>query len=340
MNLVDILIISIGVVILAVIFSIALYKLFHAQQMLDFEIIVYIGQKGLGKTTLACALADLFHRSYEDYVRSFFDPIIEKMLSNGFPNGELPNDTLVYSDTPLFTRVSNNDKENLVKAYDCDFNKFRIPTDNNHKLIDYYPFGSYIIFDEVANKAQARQFTNFSSNLAVMLNLTRKFGYNINMMWPELTDADKILRKCCHCIRVLQGCEPIIKHDKMVGFKWYFIDYRGASKFENALNGVSYKGIWRDFHLYNQTKAEIQKYTYTFYGDISKICNTRPELLYMLNHFTKWTMKKSPVFDVSRKDVKDFVKSHPAFSDNIADVADNRSVAEKRKGIFKNNDKE
>mgnify|MGYP002521345489 CR=1 FL=1 len=335
MDLVDILILSFGILAELIIFAIVIYKLYHTQYQVDFEIVCYVGQKGLGKTTLACVLADLFHRSYEDFVRQFFAPVEQKMLDNGFPNGALPTDTLIYSDTPLFTRVSNQNKDEFVKAYDCDFNKFRVPTENNHKLIDYYPFGAYIIFDEVANKAQARQFANFSSNLAVMLNLTRKFGYNINMMWPELTDADKILRKCCHCIRVLQGCEPIIKHNEMVGFRWHFIDYRGASKFENALNGVSYKGIWRDFHIYNQTKADIQKYTYTFYGDISKICDTRPELLYMLNHFTKWTTRKSPLFDISRKDVKDFVKSHPAFSDNIADVADNRSVAEKRKGIYK-----
>ena len=147
MDLVDILILSLGILTELIIFSIIIYKLYHAQLQTDFEIVCYVGQKGLGKTTLACALADLFHRSYEDFVRQFFAPVEQKMLDNGFPNGALPIDTLVYSDTPLFTRVSNQNKDELVKAYDCDFNKFRVPTDNNSKLIDYYPFGAYIIFD-------------------------------------------------------------------------------------------------------------------------------------------------------------------------------------------------
>ena len=200
MDLASILIICIGSFLLISIFIYFVIKLFQEKVDFPYEIIAYIGDKGLGKTTLACALADLFHRSYENIVRENFAPIVEKMSENGFSNAELPQDTLVYADTTLFTRKDNQHLDEYVKAYDCDFNKFRLPTDNNCKLIDYYPFGSYLIFDEIANKAQARQFTNFSSNLAVLFNLTRKFGYTVNLMWPELTDADKIIRKTTHCI--------------------------------------------------------------------------------------------------------------------------------------------
>lgn len=337
MDLTSILIIIFGITLEFVIFIFCVHNLLNIEPHIEYEITAFVGDKGSGKTTLACALADLFHRSYESGVRAQFEPIIKQALENGYPNAELPQDTLVYADTTHFSRKSNNKLDEYVKSYDCDFNKFRLPTDNNSKLMDYYPFGACLIFDEVANKAQARQFASFSSNMAVLLNLTRKFGYTIFLMWPELTDADKIIRKSCHTLRVMKGCGPIIdRKGNLSGFKWYFVDYRGPNKFENAQKGVVPVGIWRDFHLYNQTKKEIQKYTYTFYGDISQICDTRPEILYMLNHMTKWSTCKSPEYQISRKDVKDFCKHHPAFSDNLADVADNRTIAEKRKGIYKN----
>lgn len=336
MTNIDIIMIITGIFISSIVFAYKLIILLTIKPTCRYEITAYVGDLGTGKTTLASALADKYHLVYEPSVRAEIQPTIDLMKQNGFANAQLPEDTLVHSDTVTFSHKDRKNLDEYVKAYDCDISRFRIPTDSNYKLIDYYPFGSWLMFDEIKNKALSRDFQNFSKNLTCALSFTRKMRYNLCLMWPDLGGADKILRTCCHVIRVMQGSLPLLnRKGDLIGFKWWFVDYRGPSKLENAQKGIVPVGIWHDYHLCYQSKDEITKYTYTFKGDMSKICDTRPEILYFLNHFTKWTCRKSPLYSVSRRDVKAFVKNHPAFSDNTADVGDNRTILEKRKGIYK-----
>ena len=321
-------------------FVIALILLFKKDNYLEYLIVCVVADKGLGKTSLTCALADYFHRKYEPALREELSPIIETMKVNGFSNADLPQDTLIYADTNVHTSASDKDRDNYIKAYDCDINKFRVPTDNNYKLIDYYPFGSFMIFDEIANKMQSRDFANFSKNLTGMLNLTRKFYYNIYFMWPDYSGTDKIIRNSCHILRSVKGCN--IDYDKkgnIIGMQWWFVDYYGPDKVENFQKNIVPIGPYKKFKMFMQNRPEIAKWTYYYKGDISKLCQTRQELLYMLNHFTKWSMHKQKNYNLTRADVKEFCKYNPPFSDNIADVLDNRSVAEKRKGIYKEDKK-
>ena len=338
MNLIDILIVSIGCSIPLIIFVIKLIIYYRSPAIPEYLIVNQVGEKGNGKTTLACALADLFHRVYEPSVRAEIQPIIEIAKNNGFSNIDLPQDTLVYADTKVFTRKDNKNKDEYVRAYDCDINKFRLPTENNYKYIDRYPYGSFLIFDEIANKALSRDFANFSKNLTGMLNLTRKFYYNIYFLWPDFTGTDKIIRQSCHILRYVKGCQPEYdKHKRLVGMTWWFIDYCGKNKVANFENGIEPAGRYEPFKMFCGQRKEITKWVFHYKGDISKICSTREELLYLVLHFTKWSCHKQKDYKITRADVIEFCKYNPAFADNFADILDNRSVAEKRKGVFKNN---
>ena len=171
-----------------------------------------------------------------------------------------------------------------------------------------------------------------------MLNLTRKFYYNILFIWPDYMGTDKIIRNSCHIIRSVRGSE--IEYDKkgnMVGMKWWFVDYSGPNKIENFQKGVTPASPYKPFKMFISHRPEICKWYFHYKGDISKICRTRREMLYLLYHFIKWSLKKQPEYELTRKDVIDFCKNNPAFADNLADVLDNRSIAEKRKGIYKMN---
>ena len=336
MNKVDILIITIGAIISIGIFIVLLILFFRKERELEYLIVCYVADKGAGKTTLASAIADYFHRKYEPLVRQDLEPIISIGKNNGFGNIDLPQDTLLFADTDVWSSVSEKNKKEYIKAYDCDINKFRLPTDNNHKLIDYYPFGSYLIFDEIANKAMSRDFQNFSKNLTAMLNLTRKFYYNINFIWPDYMGTDKIIRNSCHIIRLVKGSEiELDKKGNIIGMKWWFIDYSGANRIENFQNNIVPATPYKPFKIFMKKRPEICKWYFHYKGDISNLCNTRAEILYMLNHFTKWTLKRQRNYTIKRKDVIDFCKNNPAFADNLADVMDNRTIAEKRKGIYK-----
>jgi hypothetical protein len=336
MGLIDILIISIGCIFCVVCFTIALILFFNAVPYLEYLIVCTVAEKGAGKTTLNCALADLFHRRYEPLVRAEIQPVIDEGKANGFENIDLPQDTLVYSDTDLCTCVDSKHRDEYIKAYKCDINKFRVPTENNYKDIDRYPFGSYLIFDEIANKAQSRDFANFSKNLPAMLNLTRKFFYNVNFIWPDFMATDKLIRNSCHILRYVKGCRmETDKKGRIVGMTWWFIDYFGAKKVENFNAGVEPAGAYEPFVMFTPKHKDIAKYYYTYKGDISKICKTRRELMYMLLHFVKWTLNKEPDYRITRKDVKDFCKNNPVFADNFADLLDKVSIAEKRKGVLK-----
>lgn len=336
MNTIDRIILIGGCSIALIIFIVKLIIYFLTPLNVEYLIVNQVGDKGSGKTTLACALADLFHRKYEPYVRQEIDPQLEFAKQNGFSNIELPQDTLVFADTKVFTRKDKKHKDEYVRAYDCDISKFRLPTENNYKLIDYYPFGSFMIYDEIANKALSRDFANFSRNLSAMLNLTRKFYYNIYFLWPDFTGTDKIIRQSCHILRFVQGCElDINKKGEIKGITWWFVDYYGKNKVANFESGVVPKGRYEPFKLFKKHRKEITKYVYHYKGDISKICSTREELLYLLLHFKKWTLKKQKDYQITRADVIEFCKKNPAFADNIADVLDNRTIAEKRKGTYK-----
>lgn len=338
MNLIDILILSIGCSVSLIVFIVKLIIYYCTPAIPEYLIVNQVGEKGNGKTTLACALGDLFHRIYEPVIRQELEPQIEFAKENGFTNIDLPTDTLVYADTKVFTRKDNKHKHEYIRAYDCDINKLRLPTENNHNLIDYYPFGSFQIYDEIANKALSRDFTNFSKNLTAMLNLTRKFYYNIYFLWPDFTGTDKIIRQSCHVLRYVKGCRvDMDRKGAIKGMTWWFIDYYGKNKISNFENGVEPKGIYEPYRMFGGKRKEITKWVYHYKGDISKICSTREELLYLLLHFKKWTCKKQKDYSITRADVIEFCKRNPAFSDNFADVLDNRTIAEKRKGIYKTN---
>lgn len=336
MALIDKLIISIGCFVDIIIFIIFLILFFRSERVLEYLIVCIIADKGSGKTTLACAIADYFHRKYEPMVRVVLSPLIMAGKLNGFGNIDLPEDTLIFADTDVYTSKDDKHRNEFVKSYDCDINKFRLPTDNNYKLIDYYPFGAFMIYDEIANKAMSRDFANFSKNLTAMLNLTRKFYYNILFIWPDYMGTDKIIRNSCHIIRLVKGCDiEYNKKGQIVGMKWWFIDYSGANKIENFQKGINPMTPYKPFKLFMSNRPEICKWYFHYKGNISNICRTRRELLYLLNHFVKWSLKKQPEYGITRKDVKEFCKNNLAFSDNIADVLDNRTIAEKRKGIYK-----
>ena len=338
MQLLDVLLIVGGIAITLIVFIILLILFFRNDSVPRYEITCYVADKGSGKTTLACALANYFHRKYEPIVRQDLEPLIETAKNNGFPFISLPKDCLIYADTDVYVCKDDKHRDEFVKCYDCDINKFRIPTDNNYKLIDYYPFGSYLIFDEIANKAMARDFANFSHNLAGLLNLTRKFRYNISFIWPDYMGTDKIIRNSCHIIRYVLGSE--IEYDKKgnsVKMKWWFVDYAGVDRVENFQKKVIPAGSFKPFKMFISNKKPVTKWYFEYSGDIGNLCKTTREELYLLHHFTRWTTRKQKNYDVSRRDVREFVKQNPPFSDNLADVVDNRSIAEKRKGIYKNN---
>lgn len=341
MNLIDILILSIGCSVSFIIFVIKLIIYYSSPAIPQFEIVNVIGEKGNGKTTLVSALADLYHRVYEPVVRQQLAPTIEFAKENGFSNIDLPADTLVYADTKVFTCKDKKHRDEYLRAYDCDINKLRLPTENNYHLIDYYPFGSLQIYDEIANKALSRDFANFSKNLTAMLNLTRKFYYNIYFLWPNYLGTDKIIRQSCHILRYVKGSKVHCdKKGKVVGMTWWFIDYCGENKVSNFENGVEPAGMYEPFRMFGGKRKDITKWVYHYKGDVSKICNTREELLYLLLHFKKWSCKRQKDYSITRADVNEFCRLNPAFADNMADVLDNRSVAEKRKGIYKIKEKD
>lgn len=336
MQTIDFILIAISVIIVLTVFVIALIRFFKISRNVKYEIVCFVADKGAGKTTLACALADLFHRKYEPIVRQQLEPFIDYARNNGFPNINLPKDTLVFADTECYTSVDDNNREQFIKSYDCNISKFRLPTDNNHKLIDYYPYGSYLIFDEIANKAMSRDFANFSKNLTAMLNLTRKFSYNISFIWPDYMGTDKIIRNSCHIIRLVRGCELLQdKKGNNIGMRWWFVDYSGPDRIENFQNGEIPQTPYRPFKMFSVDRKPIEKWYFEYKGDIGNLCATKREELYMLNHFTRWSLRKQREYMPRRKDVREFVKENPPFGDNLADIVDNRSVAEKRKRLEK-----
>lgn len=338
MQLIDWLLIAIGFIVTLTFFIVFLILFFKDDSEPRYEIVCYIADKGAGKTTLASALANYFHRKFEPAVRQDLEPTIQTAKENGFPFIDLPKDTLICSDTDIWTCRDDKHRDEFIKAYDCDINKLRIPTDNNYRLIDYYPFGSYMIFDEIANKAMSRDFVNFSHNLTGLLNLTRKFRYNIAFIWPDYMGTDKLIRNSCHIIRYVLGSEIIYdKQGNRVGMKWWFVDYAGVDRIENFQKKVLPPGNFKPFRMFVANKKPVTKWYFEYKGDIANLCKTTREELYMLHHFTRWTTRRQRDYGVSRRDVRDFVRNNPPFGDNMADVIDNRTIAEKRKGIYKAN---
>ena len=336
MQLIDFILVAIGIILTLVLFIIFLILFFRDDSSPRYEVVCYVADKGSGKTTLASAIANYFHRKYEPKVRKDLEPLIETAKENGFPFIELPKDTLTYADTDLWVCKDDKHRDEFIKSYDCDINKLRIPTDNNCKLIDYYPFGSYLVFDEIANKAMARDFANFSHNLAGMLNLTRKFRYNISFIWPDYMGTDKLIRNSCHVIRYVLGSE--ISYDKQgnpIKMKWWFVDYAGVDRIENFQKKVIPNGKFKPFRMFCANKKPITKWYFEYKGNIGDLCKTTREELYLLHHFTRWSTRKQKDYGLTRRDVREFVKNNQPFGDNFADVIDNRTIAEKRKGIYK-----
>ncbi len=142
-----------------IIFSVYVYKFFHRPKNVQFQVVFVEAPTGQGKTSLSIALAKCWRKNYEPIVKDMFSNEYNLLQQNGYPLVEIPK-TLVHSDTTAFLDLDKNG-DPINPFQDCDFSRFDIPTDDNYKNIDFYPIGSYFIFDEIVNKARNRDWSNF-----------------------------------------------------------------------------------------------------------------------------------------------------------------------------------
>lgn len=328
MKLLDIIILSLCFVGL-IVFFIVLYILTHRKyRVVRYDKRLYVGDTGAGKTSLVIAQAIWFHYNCSDLVLRDIYPYFEKMKNEDFPNIELP-DTFIASDTTLIVEMDKEGND-LIKATDCDFYKLQIPTEDNFKDIDYYSFGSYFIFDEIQNKAQSREFKNLSSNVARLLNYNRKMFWNMRFLAPRLEDVDALIRRACDIlVSVVDKVDKYDKKGNLIETTWYFIEYSGANREENCKNGVTNNARFKEYQMYipYRKRRPIEKWYFTFKGNIFKHYDSFREMLYFLNHLTKFKNKKTERFCPTRANARDFLKEHPLFVDK-----DNRTISEKRKG--------
>lgn len=332
MSKADIIVLCIYLVFVITLFVVMLYRFFHRPKNVKFLITFVEAETGQGKTSLSIALAKLWHKRYESVVREQFMPELETLKQNGYPLLEMP-DTLCHSDTTAFLELDKDG--NPTKPFmDCDFSRFDIPTEENYKNIDYYPFGSYFIFDEIVNKARNRNWMSFDDSKGVCLDLHRKVGYNITFISPDMSSAEKTLRDSAHIIREVFGTEiSTNRKGKITSITWYFVDYYGKNKIENADKGVLTPGTFKPFEFYPDERKEIMKWKYTFKGDIFKYYDSYRERLYFYRHLTKFKNKPCKMYFSSRFDSSNLVKDHPLMQVK----KDTRSVKEKRQRINKEN---
>lgn len=325
MDFLDFFIIFLGFLLNFLIFFIFLYKFFHRPKNMKYLITFVEAETGQGKTSLSIALAKCWHKNYEPLVKEqFYDEYIA-LKENGYPEVEMPKGTLCHSDTTAFLSLDKNG-EGIEPFQDCDFSKFDIPTEENYKKIDYYPLGSYFIFDEIVNKARNRDWTSFSNSKAVCLDLHRKVGYNITFISPDFNSAEKTLRLASHIIRVVQGLEiKTNRKGKIKKMTWYFVDYYGKNKQDNADKGIMPRGRYQPFEFYPAVRKEIMKWKYTFKGDIFKYYDSFRERLYFYRHLVKFKNKPCRKYITTRFDSNALCKDHP-----VTTVKDNRNIKEKR----------
>jgi hypothetical protein len=325
MNNIDYCIIISGILINLCVFLIKLYIFYHKTKNIQFLITFVEAPTGQGKTSLSIALAKCWHKNYEDKVKQMFSKEYEELKANGYPEVKSQCSTLCHSDTTAFLTIDKN-KGIRVPFEDCDFSKFDIPTETNFRNIDYYPLGSYFIFDEIVNKARSRDWTNFSNTKAVCLDFHRKVGYNITFISPDFNSAEKTLRVASHIIRVVQGLK--IKQSKKGEIKsitWYFVDYYGKNKEENADKGVIPKFSYKPFEFYPEVRKDIMKWKYTFKGNIFDYYDSYRERLYFYRHLVKFKSKPCREYLTTRFDSNALCKDHPVMTNK-----DERSVFEKR----------
>ena len=325
MKFIDFLMIFIVFFIELTIFSIFLYKFFHRPKNMKYLITFIEAETGQGKTSLSIALAKCWHKNYEPMVREQFASEYMALKENGYPEVEMPKDTLCHSDTTAFLSI-DKEGQGIEPFQDCDFSRFDIPTEENYKKIDYYPLGSYFIFDEIVNKARNRDWTSFSNSKAVCLDLHRKVGYNITFISPDFSSAEKTLRLASHIIRVVQGLE--IKTNRRGEIKkmtWYFVDYYGKNKQDNADKGVMPRTRYQPFEFYPAVRKEIMKWKYTFKGNIFNYYDSFRERLYFYRHLVKFKNKSCRVYLTTRFDSNALCKDHPVIT-----LKDNRNIKEKR----------
>jgi len=333
MNFIDFLIISISCIVALIIFFIALYLFFHRQKNVKFLITFVEAETGQGKTSLSVALAKCWHKNYEETVKQMFLNEYETLKENGYPEIEMPR-TLCHSDTTAFLSLDENGN-GIEPFLDCDFSRLDMPTEENYKDIDYYPIGSYFLFDEISNKARNRNWTQFADTKATLLNLHRKAGYNLTFISPDMSATEKTIRDSAHIIRVVLGTEfKLNKNNDIKSVTWYFVDYYGKNKVKNADNGVMTAGRFMPFEFYPAERKEIMKWKYTFIGNIFKYYDSFRERLYFYNHLVKFKNKDCRVYISSRFDSKALYKEHPFMQIK----SDTRSVKDKRLRKEKNSD--
>lgn len=307
------------------IFSILLYKFFHRPKNVQFQVVFVEAPTGQGKTSLSIALAKCWRKNYEPVIKDMFSNEYALLQQNGYPLVEMPK-TLVHSDTTAFLDLDKN-REPINPFQDCDFSRFDIPTEDNYKNIDYYPIGSYFIFDEIVNKARNRDWTNFANTKAILLDLHRKVGYNITFISPDFNSAEKTLRTASHIIRVVQYLDIKYKRNgEIKQMTWYFIDYYGKNKQENADKGIIPRGRFIPFEFYPNHRKEITKWKYTFKGDIFKYYDSFRERLYFYRHLIKFKDKPCKKYNTTRFDANALCKDHPVMSPK----QDKRTIREKR----------
>lgn len=302
-------------------FFIVLWIILHKKQplMVQYTKRLFMNDTGVGKTSLAVAMAIYFDKVYTPLVLRDIQPYIETMKNGDFPNVELP-DTFIASDTSVAIDIDEETHQDVKMAVDCDFYKLQLPTDENVNDIDFYSPGTFFIFDEIENKAQSREFKKLNKNTARLLSLNRKMFWNMNFIAPRKEDVDALIRRACDLYIFVQ--DMVNEYDKegnIISSTWYFIEYSGANRENNCTNGVTTSARYKPFNMYmpRRERKPIEKWYFTFYGNIFEHYDSRREILYFLNHLKTFKTKKCERLNITRSSVRKFLKEHPLSVDEL-----------------------
>lgn len=280
------------------------------------KIVLYMGETGAGKTSCAVRDAIVWHRKMYKTVRQELFPLYEQLRENGYPLIDVPleskyKDTFIYSDIDIIL----NHKYGL-KSYDADFSRLGIPT-KGIPLKSYYRFGAYLIFDEIPQKADARNWQRFNNKVGAYVNFHRKFYHNLSLIAQQIDDVEKRIRDRVHEIRYMVN----LKHyyipftNKLIASRWTYYSYTGIGRFEALAKGKRPSLVRNVFGLFTGEGATVTKCHSWFFGNIFNHYDSRKEILYYLNGLNRFELNKQVEFELSRVGAKKFTEQHPVFGD-------------------------
>lgn len=222
-------------------------------------ITIIIGKTGCGKSSLGCAIGIKAMDNGCDAVE------LSKSSLECFPgykNLNIPKDHLVYSD--IFIHGSETSiKENF--SYFSTGYRFGLPNDDFE--IDYFPYGSTIIFDETRKYWSARKsMSGFElggthEKVLEAFELSRQGGLDIYLIMHMTNQVDIQIRSQAHRVIAPESIDF-----QLVGKKLKHI--------ETIWKGKEFKSI-EDYERYiHGEKVEYSDFEYVYHGDIRECYDT------------------------------------------------------------------